>query len=300
MSDGMTPNVDLSAAAAQLESALSGSTDSTPVDSTPAVDSAPTAPVADNSAPPVSSGGNPAWSEFLSQIPESLHESVKPVLAKWDQGVQNKLAQVQSQYAPYQDFVGRDPQELAAAVQLFQVLNQDPRRVYEQLGQHLGIGSGQGQQDDEFDLSESDETQVDPRIAQLEQQQMQMQQFLASQQAAEEQKQADAWLDQKVSSVEQSFKSRGIEPDMELIISNAALIMQQNPNADMEKIFDGAVARYEQMLQRMGAARTANNSAPPVLSPSGSVPSSGFDPNKLSKEERDNLAIQALNQALGG
>jgi len=290
----------MAAAAAAVTSALN--TEAQPV-TTEAQPTITTPPVAAPTAPAPSSGGHPAWNEVLSAIPTALHESVRPVLSKWDTGVQEKLAQVHSQYEPYKEFLGIDPQELGAARQIYSILQSDPQRVYDELAAFLGIGSEQGQQDeDAVDLGEFGEVDIskDPRFQQLAAQQQQMQEFLAQQAAQQEAQQASAWLDTKLNAVTAAYKERGIEPDMEYIISVAAGLLNANPNANEDAVIDQAVAKYDLALQRMGSARTAGATAPTVLSPSGTVPSSGFDASKLSDKERRDLAAQALTQALGG
>lgn len=287
------PTFDMSAAATQLDNAFAG-------DSAPVVEPAVTTPEPTPVVAAPQQGGHPAWNEILSSVPQSLHDVIRPKLEAWDKGVESKLQQVHSQYDPYKDFIGTDPGELRAAQQLFNVLNTNPRALYEQLAQHYGFGGEQGQNaDDELDLS-GDEDYVDPRIDQLAQQQQLIMQQMQAAQEAQLQQQASAWLDTTMSNIEASYKQRGINPDMEYIVTVAAGLTGANPNLSQEKIMEMAVAKHDEALQRFSGARTAAASAPNVLSPTGSVPSSNFDPSKLSEQDRKTMAADMLRNAFKG
>lgn len=293
-SDGL--GVDLNAAASQLSDALNGSTDATQT-TAPVADSTP-APVSDNSTPQQQTSGHPAWNEILSQIPASLHESIKPKLESWDRGVQQKLQEVHAQYDPYKDFVQMPVDQLQASVQLFHILNTNPELLYRELHGTYGQNA-QGQNADEgYDpYEEGQQTAADPRIEELaQQQQMIMQQMQAAQEAQLNQ-QASQWLDSKVSEIETTFKARGIEPDMRYILGMAAIHNQQNPNADQETVMQMALRDYEAVLSHGASARTASANAPQVMSPNGAVPSSNFDPSTLNSEQRRKIAGELLSNA---
>src|SRR6478609_6160995 len=96
------------------------------------VDSAPV----DTATQQQPTGENPAWGELLGVLPSSLHQQVKPFLSKWDQGVQERLTKVQSQYDPYKDFVGTDPEQIRASMKLAELVASDPRGFYDNLGSY--------------------------------------------------------------------------------------------------------------------------------------------------------------------
>ena len=182
-------------AAEKLQAAFATSEDLGIPDS-PAVAEPVEVPQTQITEPPVASNVNPAWQTLLDEIPEVLHDRVKGKLAEWDQNYQKSF----DKYKPFDEFVGVDPGQLKAARQLYQTLEQDPRRVYEGLRAHL---EAQGQlpeeiQNNEVDLSEDDDEHFDdPRLAQIEKVQQQM---LAYQQAQEQQRatqEADKWLEQQ-------------------------------------------------------------------------------------------------------
>jgi hypothetical protein len=84
---------------------------------------------------------NPAWSDFLSGFPASMHDQIKPHLTKWDQGVNQRIEQVHSEWAdfkPYKD-AGISREVLDQAYGIFQALNENPQEVYRILGETYGL-----------------------------------------------------------------------------------------------------------------------------------------------------------------
>lgn len=82
-------------------------------------------------------GGNPAWESLLGEIPEDLHEKITPHLQEWDRGVQQRFAS----YEPYKEFLdgGVDAENLRMGLGLLQAIEQDPKSVYEALGQQFQL-----------------------------------------------------------------------------------------------------------------------------------------------------------------
>jgi hypothetical protein len=70
---------------------------------------------------------------LLGVLPSSLHSQVKPVLEKWDKGVQQRFEQVQSQYSPYKSFAEQQvsPNDIEVALGIAQQINADPAKFYE-------------------------------------------------------------------------------------------------------------------------------------------------------------------------
>lgn len=294
-----------------LNNANAGGGENTPPANAAPVDSGQQtqAPATQPSGQP--SGGHPAWNEILSVVPPSLHDQVRPTLEKWDQGVQAKLEQVHSQYSPYKGFVeNKVPVEsIQAGLQLFQILNSDPRRLYDELANFLGItpsGQGQPQQQqnngvqDLGEFGDPQQTQYnlekDPRFQQLAAQQQQMQQMLAMQAQEQQAKQANDWLENRLGQVHNDFKTKhNFDPDMGYILGVAT--GKINSGTDPDVALTEAVNQYEKAIQQIRSIPVANNSAPPVLAPNGSVPSQQFNPAQMSDDARKKLMGEMLSQA---
>src|SRR5215471_8064679 len=92
--------------------------------------------------------GNP----FLSKIPVGDREIVAKYIKDWDRGVTQRFQQIHQQYQPYKD-LGASVEDLQGAWALQQMINEDPNRVYELLGQIIGNDGGQQQQQQQPQVS---------------------------------------------------------------------------------------------------------------------------------------------------
>jgi hypothetical protein len=94
-------------------------------------------------------GVNPAWNDVINYIPEEERAKVIPKLQEWD----NNFAKVQSDFAPYKPLLEHkvSMEEVSRAFQFAQLVNTNPRAVYDELGQRFGFGQGQQQVNKEDD-----------------------------------------------------------------------------------------------------------------------------------------------------
>jgi hypothetical protein len=85
---------------------------------------------------------NPKWQPFLDKLPESLHAVVKPVLAEWDKGVQEKIQSVRSEYAPYQNLVdaGIDPGQIEQALTVADMVRNNPTVLIDRVNTFHNLG----------------------------------------------------------------------------------------------------------------------------------------------------------------
>lgn len=273
------------------------------------------APVADVS-PPVNTPQQPsntppaapvqtpvAYAKQLEQIPEALRPMVEPTFKEWDANVNRRFDEVHSRYAPYKEFIdaGLQPGQLREAVDLMKMVVQDPRRIYEALGEHLGITpqqaaqvlSGQGQVDepDEFDLGETEEAQQynlenDPRFQHYAQQQEQITQMLQQQQTQAVQAEADQWIESRISETTKMLESKGIEPDWDYILGVAGALSQSGRVPDNDQAFDQAVQSYITKVDSWRGRPTAGSNAPLVMPTNGGTPSTGLPPMDTAKDRR--------------
>jgi hypothetical protein len=235
--------------------------------------------------------GNPAWQEFLDVLPSQLHPVVTPVLQKWDKGVQSRFEQVQSQYAPYKQFLdnGVNPNDIEVALGIAQQINGDPRQFYNALTEYLqenGLLDDQGQQDGyspEFDLGDDTqygEQQEDPRLQEFEQQQAAMANWILQQEQQRTEQQADQELDQELNQLQEKYG----EFDMGYVLSLAVSGMP----------LEDAVNKYQQLVQQIQQSPTPGSMVPRVMSPGGGLPAENVDPTKMSSGDTKNLVAQML------
>lgn len=249
-------------------------------------------------------GINPAWNELLGIMPTQLHPQLIPYLQKWDQGVQSLVQKVHSQYEPYKQFVDAqvDPQNIQYALQIMEHLNNNPRQIWDAMGQHYGWIGEQGQpepqaaQQQNFTENYDDlgiGTEEDPRIAQMAEQLELMRQAIVAdweqkqqqaqqQQLIEQQQQEDQALEQELTSLREKYGDYDEQYVLGLM------------GAGMEA--EKAVQQYQQLTQQILQNRPGNF-APTVLSGKGGIPSTAVDRRNMTGEQRRALVANMLAAA---
>jgi len=165
----------------------------------------PSGPVgtAETTAETDSSSVNPAWESVRTKLdPVSFH-AIEDELKKWDKSAESRISSLNQQLKPYTEL--GSPEQLQTYASIAQKLDTEPETVYNALGEFLRQNGRlpetekemQDAVDDQEENSES-ENPLDPRIAQLERQQQQLQQFLAQQEQMKVQQEADQVLDQEI------------------------------------------------------------------------------------------------------
>lgn len=260
--------------------------------------------------------GHPAWQPYLDKLPDDLTRGfVKPVFEEWDRSVQERFNKVHSEYEPlkqYQNFVGTDPRQLEAGLQLYRVLEASPQKLYEQLQQHYGFGNGQGQaaaqqdpqvnNEPDFDLGEGQQAlppEVQAKLAQMEQVQSQVVNLLAAQEQQKVEAEANAWLDQQVN----TLKTQHGIPDqhINMVLNQVHLKASQvGPNANFDQLIAEAGAEYKQFVESVRGPQAPPAFAPRTVTGSGGsgVPATPVDPKNLQGKDRRQLFAEMLDRSL--
>lgn len=240
---------------------------------------------------------NPAWNPLLEKLPSSLHQLITPELRSWDKNFQDKISEVQSQYEPYKQFLDNkiEPQTIEQAIGLYNLINQNPQLVYEQMQQFYGFGGGQGQEDqgnnpqgeeEEFDLGDpnADITQH-PKFQEMAQNQQLLAQVIMEEHNAKQEAALSQQIEDEISAVKEK------NPDIdELLLVQTAL----GGNMTIAEAADYINSYNERIL-------TASKRPAPKLFPvGGALPAAEQpDPTKMdSKQTRQTVAaiLAAANQ----
>lgn len=233
-------------------------------------------------------GGNPAWQEFLEAVPQEYHEKVTPVLEKWDKGVNERFEKVQSDYAPWKSIIqnGHDPETTQFALNLLSQINEDPKMVYDAIGNHFGLtakevkdviaGQGQGEPN-----SGREGDPYDARFAAIEQQNQTMARILLKQREAEEAAREDAKLDQELS---QLRKTHG-DFDESWVLSKMHFHKMSAQDA---------VKNFLEWKQQQLAPHLPK---PLLISGGGPLPSTNTDPRKLNDSQTKDYVVGLLQAA---
>lgn len=254
---------------------------------------------------------NPFWGDVEKLTGPNVYKLIQPHLAKADTEARNRISALNQSFAPWKQFAdqGIAPEHVQQAMGVVQRLN-DPTgqvEIFESLQTFLereGRLPNQKELADEVEAND-DEEEVDPREQQLQQLQEQQQliaQFLQQQHLHEQQQaasqEADSWLGEELDRLTKAHPDLGKE-DLQEIVRIAAFQVQQTGKAPEN--FDGAVAQYAAMRDRIRTTPRPGQLAPRVPSgPGGGTPSAGgVDPSTLSKDQRRELVANMLQQGKG-
>ncbi len=239
-----------------------------------------------NSEQSQESSGNPAWNDLLSVVPEDYHQALTPVLQNWDKGVNERFQNIHNDYADFKPFKeqGFTGEDIDFAISLASRIENDPLDIYRALESHLretGLLDGlSGQEDDEDDALEND-SNLPPEYAQLQEGYNVLAEYLLQQEAAKEEAEADAILDQELG----ELRSKYGDFDEQFVLSKAVYGGMQ---------LEDAVKAYQEFENSLIAK--ANRPAPLIVGSGGLVANNQtIDPKTLDEKGRLNLIAQYLD-----
>lgn len=246
---------------------------------------------------------NPAWGDFLSAIPEGMHEMVRPHLREWDKGVQARIDAVHGEYADFKPFkeAGVNREVLEQAYGIYDAINTDPRRVYDILAETYGynvanaavaasqqnapqgqpnVQPQQGESAAEYELGQGG--QYNPEIARLQQTVETMAQIMLAQNQTAENVRADTALDSELAAA----RAKHGDFDEQYVLA----YMQNGMTAD-------------QAAQQWAHARASilaehnRPQAPNVISGGGALPSQQINAAGLNKKDTLSLVANMMKAA---
>lgn len=235
-------------------------------------------------------GGNPAWNEILSSLPDSLHSTVRPALEKWDNNYKSGIDKVHSEYEPYKQFKdnGYDAQTLNYALALMDKIDSDPRSIYDALAEHNGW-TEQGLNDPEADENYDPSEETDPRLLRAEQMSEAVAEYVMQQHQQQEAAQEDAALDSEINSLR---AQHNIAEDDEN--ANQFVLGLMLAGASANEAFD----KYIGMTGQIATRPRANDNAPVVMGAGSGLPSSQIPASQLrDPKSRKALLVQMLANA---
>lgn len=237
---------------------------------------------------------NPAWNAILEPLPQEFHKQVMPKLKEWD----DNFAKVQSEYAPYKPLLENKVgfEDIQKAFQLVDLLNSNPRAVYDQLGTRFGFNSGQGQQqiednedDDPKDVGNpSGEVDITkhPQFIALQQQVQQFDQFQRSQmetyQRQQEEQRVQAEISNEFAALEKNVGKLADDVKAEIIRRAVAI---GDARGDGNFFIEEGYRDYANWVSRVRNTR-ANNTAPNVMPGNGGQPHQKKSYGQMTDDER--------------
>lgn len=244
-------------------------------------------------------GINPAWNDVLNFIPEDKRGEVLPKLKSWD----DNFAKVQSEFSPYKPLLENkvSMDEIQRAFAFANLVNTNPRGLYDQLAERFGFGQGQQQvtnkdeedEDEEennkppvFDLTKS------PEFQQMQQKLQQFEQAAMQQQEQERMAQEHRAIENEFSAIENEMKVKLTPKVREEVLVRTVKIGDRTGNYDIREGYKD----YASFVNQIRNSR-ATNSAPRVFSGNGGLPANGKPMSELSEEERAARIVAFLEAA---
>lgn len=269
--------------------------------STEVVDSSGPVEETTEQQPAEDSGGNPAWDSLRSKLdPVSFH-SIQEDLKSFDKNAESRISSLNQQLKQYNEL--GSPEQLQNYATIAQRLDTEPETIYNALGEFLKQNGRlpeteaemQDAVDEEEATNENGEAPVDPRLAQLEQQQQQMQDFLAEQEQMKIQQEADTALEQEIGELKSAHPDFS-EDDVQEVLMRAAFKLQSSGKA--VKLSDVAQEYVDKTVNRIRAVPRPGDSAPRLLPTSGGVPGGqqAKPLGKLSRNDVQSLIASSLEQ----
>lgn len=237
------------------------------------------------------SGGNPAWNDILSDVPEEFHHILRPKLESWDKTVQDKLAEARSEFDAWKPFVENniDPKIVENALQFAYEFENNPEPVIKKAIEHFNLNLDMppnASDDDDADYDEDDEDSDDPRYAELMRRQRELEEQYAQDAQAQAEAEAEAQLDEYLESLR---KEHG-DFDEPFVLAH---MMNGVSGEDAVKAFRSLGETYFKPSE-------ASTPKPPVVmgntgTPGSGLPADGTKMGDLSRTQVDELVANILN-----
>lgn len=246
------------------------------------------------------SGGNPAWDSLRSKLdPVSFH-NIQEDLKSFDKNAESRISSLNQQLKQYNEL--GSPEQLQNYAMIATRLDTEPEVIYNALGEFLRqngrLPNTEKELQDAVDEEEATneyDGPVDPRLAQLEQQQQQMQDFLAQQEYMRVQQEADYTLEQEINELKQVHPEFS-EDDVREVLMRAAFQLQSNGKSG--KLSDVAQEYVDKTVNRIRAVPRPGDSAPRLLPTSGGMPGGqqAKPLGKLSRNDVQSLIASSIEQ----
>ncbi len=228
---------------------------------------------------PLYDGLGAEWNDIVGAFPEDKRGELAPVL-------KSKI----DAYEPlkgYEEFhkSGITPEHVGNALNLYKIIEDNPRQVYDVIAKHLNITPQQAQQVVEEAESPEESQAEDPRVKTLQDQVAVLSQIaLANHNQTLEQQQAaamDAAIEEEINAVKKKYGNDVNEE--ELILRMIA------KNISAEQAHHEVMALADQFRRRP---------APFVMGNGGVVPRNNIDVKKLDTKDTRNLVAQMMQNAI--
>lgn len=222
--------------------------------------------------------------EFLKELDEEDQERFQPVADKFNASLNRQLQEVKQEYKPYEDL--GSPEELERAKQIYNMIDQNPKRVYEILSEEYGEQAG-GESQGQGEQGEQPQQVNDPRldkIDQLEQSVNQLNQTWQEREQQEQQQKEDQELEEYLNN---------LRTEMGDFEEDYVLTKMSNGMSG-----EDAVKAYKDLIQQnVNEQNSAGGDQPPVLNGGGATGQQAEDVKNLGNNDVKSMVADLLKQS---
>lgn len=229
---------------------------------------------------------------YLQKIPEQDRAIVAKYIKDWDAGVTRRFQEIHDQYRPYKE-LGAQPEDLQAAINIYQQLNSDPRAFYtalaEALGEELEQANQTRQQPNANPAYEGLPPEFQAEFQQTRKAVEALAQYILDQQQQTQQQREDQELDNYLKQLRETHG----DFDEEFVLTK---MYTQNMNG--EQAIQAWKTAMQEYVNKVGGVQQNQNGLK-VLSGGGSVPNEESKKvTDLSKNETKALVADIMRQSV--
>lgn len=226
---------------------------------------------------PLYEGLDASWNDIVGGFPEDKRAELAPKLK----------SRLETEYEPlraYEDFhrSGVKPDQISGALSLYSMIENNPRQVYDAIGNYLGLTAQEVKQAAETMQEEVDDD--DPRIATMQRQLDTLTQIALAQRQQvtqqQQQEEQDAAIDKELKGLAKKY---GDVDEQEVLMRMLHL------NMTAEQAYQDYTSKFDKIRQR--------RPSPMVLGAGGNIPANSIDPTKLSPTDTKSLVANMMQQA---
>lgn len=222
---------------------------------------------------PLYDGLGAEWNDIVGAFPEDKRTELAGV-------VKSRI----DSYEPlkqYQDLhkSGITADQAGQALNLYSVMESDPRRIYDAIGQHLGITPQQAQA--VVEELEEDDDDTDPRLKSMQQQLETIGQIMLMNKQQETQAQLAAEGEASLQKDLDGLKKKYGDIDEQEVI-----FRMLHANMTPDQAYQDYTKKFEQIRAR--------RPAPFIMGGGGQVPQKSIDPTKLDPKDTRRLVAQMM------
>lgn len=242
---------------------------------------------------------NPAWTEALNTVPESLRELVKPAFKQWDDNVNKEFEKRAEKYKKFEPFVDTDEDELQESIQLYRALAANPKQIYDLIAEHYNLQPASPAApvtpvvpltpEGEPDVYQQEINSLREQLKTSSGQQEQVLKYLVAQREEQQLAVKTNELDRLMLGLHEANKDLFTTPEI-TAEADKYIFTQMANGASAEDALKGLC----QIAETFAKTLTPSTPAPVVIGSGGGLPSEQKDITQLSSKEIRDLSTKLL------